>query len=64
MKAPTIADLIQVLQAQPDQSLPVDLEGCDCTGAWNGEVEICAAIGASPPSLLLCRLEAGVYYDD
>lgn len=36
-KVYTVADLIEALK-NVDPALPVWLEGCDCTGRWNGKL--------------------------
>ena len=38
---PTADDLITALQklSEAQKAMPVSLEGCDCFGKWNGQVE-------------------------
>lgn len=35
----TVAELIAALQALPDHSVTVDIEGCDCTGPAIAELD-------------------------
>ncbi len=37
-KKHTVGELIEKLNAVEDKSLFVELDGCDCTDYWNGEL--------------------------
>jgi hypothetical protein len=44
----TVADLIKLLEAVQDKSLPVVLEGCDCSWWWSGEATKEKFLGETP----------------
>jgi len=48
----TIKDLIAVLEKVEDKDIGVVLEGCDCTGNWNGKIEIYDALVGGKKLLL------------
>ncbi len=51
-KPHTVAELIAKLQTLPPEAT-VTHEGCDCTGNWNGEVEVYEPSVGSPTGEIL-----------